>query len=1343
MACDDRQLTEAQRIAGYQNQRTGVQRALRPFTGSPTIPNLLDYINRELVPALRQTREAVNDVYLPVVDNAPSANPLQYYFSADTTNADPTAGFIRLNAATQDTATIIRVSETNARLVDALPWLDVMSGGATAPLGVVTLSDATNPARFIRFDLNTMTDVGTYWNLGVTPVESSSDNPFASGGGLVVSFIPGVGGATPATVPPTSLAAIAANTVLANATGSSAAPTAFPLSASTVLGRRATGNIVALTGVQQGEILRRETVVTDTTSSGTVATYTIAAATTQVQFKLTGAATIHGMTASSATFGKTIEFSFDSGFAGSVTFKNESGSAGSALERVRTPGGSDFVLKAGETAIATYFDSRWRITGIGKPVQRRFPGQPIYDVMDAPFNAAGDGVTDDLTAINAAIAAANAVPGTIYFGTNHRISAGLDAITGSCVVLQGRGMDSGGTVLTCSTAPSAIITIGTGARMSGVRDLRVGSSVASTSGYAIRMLSAFRCFLENVRILVAGSGVEVDRCNTTYIGNVDVTDVIGPYGFYTHGVSPDFNHVVRFNRCQVGVAFPLGLNQGRGAWASGTSYTTGDVVRSNGGLWQAATTGTSGATAPGTSGLPSSSASTVHTTTVSDGAVSWRYAMGAFAGFAHGSYAHTNLYEQCGVLQGDIGMHVFDTAGSPPTFMHSWQFSADHPFRAGIVIEDCDGVAWFEQVLSGSVLSGSAVEIGADAHNWQFHGGEVGPAAQHGFLIEGDGGKILGVQVSGCSIQTANTYDGISIAAGVTDIVIDGCTSGDIPGRASQARYGISLGAGADNYVVTNNICLGNNTGAILNTPGRADTRVVEGNVPDTEIAVGSVWGLQIDHGASDVPREVTKFELGENLRRETVVVDSTSSGTSATYTIASTTTQVQFKLAGALTINGMTAATLTFGKLVAFSFDTGHAGSVTWNNESGSAGAALERVRTPSAVALTISAGETAVFEYFDSRWRCIAVGKSVTGLTDGDKGDITVSSSGTVWTVDTNINKTWTGVHSFTGASHTVDVTGAANISADAASTITTSVGNMTLSTSQAGTRVIVSGADDVLIEAVADDVFINSGGDTQMASTGIFRVNTNGTERLEIETDGAWQVNGNTGTSGLPLISKGNAASPEWEQLATAGLGDAQVTLAKMADLAQSRIIGRAEGAGTGVPTALTPTQVVAIIDGENVTWTGAHSFNGATLSASTSSDITLSAGGTTTLSGGTAVQVTSPFNVVSSLGLTTVVGNSSTGTVDNLNIGSVTVVRFTGPPGTLSGMVSAASGQLVMIANAHASTAFPILIESTSSSAANRFAGTGTSRSLAAGEMAVAWYDSTSSRWRLSIRDNNIV
>lgn len=229
MACNDRQLTQAQLEAGYQQQRTGVVAAVRPFSGNQTLENLIDYVNRELGPAVRAMRGKVNDIFLQVADNAPSANPLAFFFSDSVVNADPTVGRIRLDSATQNLTTTIRVSQSNGRLVDVAPWLDVMAGGPTAPLGVVTLTDAINPSRFLRFDLNTMTDVGAYWNLGVTIIESSDAMPFVDGEAVTLGFIAGVSAAG-STVPVGALSPIANDTFVGNVSGGVAPPADVNLS---------------------------------------------------------------------------------------------------------------------------------------------------------------------------------------------------------------------------------------------------------------------------------------------------------------------------------------------------------------------------------------------------------------------------------------------------------------------------------------------------------------------------------------------------------------------------------------------------------------------------------------------------------------------------------------------------------------------------------------------------------------------------------------------------------------------------------------------------------------------------------------------------------------------------------------------------------------------------------------------------------------------------------------------------------------------------------------------------------------------------------------------------------
>ncbi len=227
--CDDRQLTQAELEAGFQQQRSGVVQALRPFIGPRTIDNLCSYVDRELGPAVRNARAKVNDCWQQVTDNAPSANPLGYYFSTITANADPTAGRVRLDASPQNTATTLRVSESNARLQDVSAWLDMMIGGSTIPLGVVTLMDAINPGRFLRGNLTNITPHTGYRDLSITVFEASHPDPFVDSEAVLVSYVPGMadGGVT---VPLAVLAPIASDTFLGNVSGAPGAPSAVNLS---------------------------------------------------------------------------------------------------------------------------------------------------------------------------------------------------------------------------------------------------------------------------------------------------------------------------------------------------------------------------------------------------------------------------------------------------------------------------------------------------------------------------------------------------------------------------------------------------------------------------------------------------------------------------------------------------------------------------------------------------------------------------------------------------------------------------------------------------------------------------------------------------------------------------------------------------------------------------------------------------------------------------------------------------------------------------------------------------------------------------------------------------------
>lgn len=230
---------------------------------------------------------------------------------------------------------------------------------------------------------------------------------------------------------------------------------------------------------------------------------------------------------------------------------------------------------------------------------------------------------------------------------------------------------------------------------------------------------------------------------------------------------------------------------------------------------------------------------------------------------------------------------------------------------------------------------------------------------------------------------------------------------------------------------------------------------------------------------------------------------------------------------------------------------------------------------------------------------------------------------------------NVAWTGVHSFTSTTFDVNVTNdmrlgaASGIGFYAATTPGAVATGHVVVNATAGFGVVVDpaaaavssgGAGFLTFSATSDMwmsttaggialsteaahptgvtnglILLDSVGAVQLDPATSLVINTAGVQRLTIESDGSWNVGGSNGTTGLTLVSAGSTAPPTWAQLPTAGITDAAVTLAKMANLAQSTIIGRAEGAGTGVPVALTPTQVIAIVDGESPTWTSSHRFD----------------------------------------------------------------------------------------------------------------------------------------------------
>jgi hypothetical protein len=121
-----------------------------------------------------------------------------------------------------------------------------------------------------------------------------------------------------------------------------------------------TGDPVDGTGAQLGEIWRLDTRAIDTTSTGTVTTYAVAAATNVISFNAgIGALTLRGATVPTESGQFVVWENFNTGV--NVTFNHEDASAASASERFRCPGGANYVLAASNRIVTLYFGSRHRI----------------------------------------------------------------------------------------------------------------------------------------------------------------------------------------------------------------------------------------------------------------------------------------------------------------------------------------------------------------------------------------------------------------------------------------------------------------------------------------------------------------------------------------------------------------------------------------------------------------------------------------------------------------------------------------------------------------------------------------------------------------------------------------------------------------------------------------------------------------------------------------------------------------------------------------------------------------------------------------------------------------------
>lgn len=107
---------------------------------------------------------------------------------SSTTDADPGNGKLRFNSATQSASTVLRLDLLSSNTADYTAVLDTFDASTSAIKGRIALVKQGDAKTFLVFDVTARTAPSGYRNISVTPVASSSANPFVAGDAVLLFF---------------------------------------------------------------------------------------------------------------------------------------------------------------------------------------------------------------------------------------------------------------------------------------------------------------------------------------------------------------------------------------------------------------------------------------------------------------------------------------------------------------------------------------------------------------------------------------------------------------------------------------------------------------------------------------------------------------------------------------------------------------------------------------------------------------------------------------------------------------------------------------------------------------------------------------------------------------------------------------------------------------------------------------------------------------------------------------------------------------------------------------------------------------------------------------------------
>jgi hypothetical protein len=391
---------------------------------------------------------------------------------------------------------------------------------------------------------------------------------------------------------------------------------------------------------------------------------------------------------------------------------------------------------------------------------------PVFNVKD--YGAVGDGIADDTTAIRDTLTAAAAAGdrgATIFFPGGIYKTTGT--ITVNDVALTFRGPGAGAALINPTSTNLPVFQLTAGNEFITFRDLEIGTITAQVAGSSfIDTNGAHNVLIDRVNMFGWYYGIYIRGGS----GKVTVSNVQLKDGVATNGVG-------------VYVDNSTALDVNLGPWimvtnGAGAKPLAGIMVKAAG-------------------------AFSIQNVTVNN--------------VTHGLY----LYPSSGanVQYGFISDSMFDLAGTNGAYLYTPNQASPGQLRS-IKFVGC----WFGRANAAGVGHGVTLEGASNGvlDDVSFASCRFLDNGRHGInYLFGTNIRVNGSTVAGNSASASNTYDGIAIAAAVSDFELVGNRIGLAGTAANTQRYAINIAAGASNrYQIIQNDVGNNNTAPFINDGG-------------------------------------------------------------------------------------------------------------------------------------------------------------------------------------------------------------------------------------------------------------------------------------------------------------------------------------------------------------------------------------------------------------------------------------------------------------------------------------------------------------------------------------------